>query len=75
MLTLEKVRAKQPEIREINKGTKLLCYVGSHQFRMGYGYRVYDITPDYISVLDRDGIEVLFDSLEDLKQVFMIVDE
>ena len=74
MLTLEKIRAKQPEIRKINKGTKLLCYVGSHQFRMGNIYRIYDITPEYISVLDCDEIEVLFDTMEDLKQVFMIID-
>lgn len=64
MLTLA-----QPKIA---KGTKLKCEVSSYQFRKGFGYRIYDITDEYISVKDKDGIEVLFYNIEDLLKVFTI---
>jgi len=66
MLTLE-----QPLIA---KGTVLKSKESSYQFRKGYPYKIYNITNEYVSVKDRDGIEVLFDTIHDLLKVFDIVD-
>ena len=72
MLTLEKV--KQPT-KAITRGTKLFCYEDNYGFRKGFYYHIYNIKDGDIIVLDRDGIQVIFDNLVELKKVFMIVSE
>jgi hypothetical protein len=72
MLTLEKVR---PAAKPITRGTKLFCYETSYSFREGGYYRVYKVENGDIIVKDRYDIEVIFQSLQELKSVFMIVEE
>ena len=73
MLTLEKVRPE--ETKTLPRGTRLLCYINSYGFRENFGYRIFDNSNgDYI-VKDRDGIQVIFESIKELKKVFYIMEE
>jgi hypothetical protein len=71
-LTLEKV--KQPT-KAITRGTKLFCYIDSYGFRKGFKYHVYNIINGDIIVKDRDNIEVIFNSVAELKGIFMIMED
>ena len=70
-LTLEKVKKQNYTIQ---RGTKLFCYTDSYGFRQGYYYYISSVKDGDIIVKDMWEIEVIFASLNELRNVFMFAD-
>jgi hypothetical protein len=67
MLTMER--------KQITTGSKVLCYIDDYGFTEGNEYIISLINSNGYHITDNDGIGVIFETIEDIKQTFMIEGE
>ena len=64
MLTMEK--------KQITTGTKLYCYSDDYNFTTGDEYQISRTDENGYHITDDDGIDIIFETVTDIKNTFMI---
>jgi hypothetical protein len=59
-------------MQQLTTGTKVLCYNEDYGFTEGNEYRISQANENGYYVKDNDNIEVLFETITDIKNTFMI---
>jgi hypothetical protein len=57
---------------ELTTGSKLICYINDYGFIMGNEYTISRIDENGYHITDDDGIEVIFETINDIRNTFMI---